>query len=407
LTKFAGKAKITEKRHRGKSMFSLNPSDKLMGSASITNKISFIISAFDGTSFSVSKDGLLSDSVNSILFTATKSLSIISILLTNTHTEPVLLSLQYEASLSSDPRYLIPKNLSLGPGSSIFFDGQKISVLDINGGILMSALVSEVNYSSGWSTGIGIAPSQAALYNVMPQTIMTAKGDILFASAANVTARLAIGSAGQKLKVHPTNGLPIWQDENASVISEEAYNADWSPVSGIAPSKAALFPSMPQTIMTEKGDILFASAANVLARLAIGTAGQKLSVNSAGDAPLWGVWHKIKSATRDNTAASGDVAYTGVGFKPLYCFALSSVIGSACSSVGTADVGVNCGSLAFYGSGVYTYSTITTNLIHSLTSTGNIQSCILKSYDADGFTLTWTKTGYPTGTSTFAIMCIG
>ena len=44
----------------------------------------------------------------------------------------------------------------------------------------------------------------------------------------------------------------------------------------------------PDMILTTQGDILYASAANTVARLAKGTAGQVLKMNSGASAPEWG-----------------------------------------------------------------------------------------------------------------------
>lgn len=38
-------------------------------------------------------------------------------------------------------------------------------------------------------------------------------------------------------------------------------------------------------------------------------------------------------------------------------------------------------------------------------ASGATQDAIVKSYDAGGFTLTWTKTGLPTGTGNLIFLC--
>ncbi|MHB8110489.1 MAG: hypothetical protein ACYDHW_10715, partial [Syntrophorhabdaceae bacterium] len=63
------------------------------------------------------------------------------------------------------------------------------------------------------------------------------------------------------------------------------------------------------------GDMYY-RAGGVLARLAKGAANLKMFMNAAGTAPEWATEFKIITATRDLTAGAGDVAYTGVGFKP-------------------------------------------------------------------------------------------
>lgn len=86
---------------------------------------------------------------------------------------------------------------------------------------------------------------------IQPSTLTTT-GDILYASSAQVAARLAIGSANQALGV--SGGIPAYQ----------------------ASSKSTL---------TTTGDIIYASAANTPARLGIGSTGQLLTV--ASGIPSW------------------------------------------------------------------------------------------------------------------------
>jgi hypothetical protein len=88
---------------------------------------------------------------------------------------------------------------------------------------------------------------------LQPSTLTTT-GDILYASSAQVAARLGIGSTNQVLGV--TSGVPAYQ----------------------ASSKSTL---------TTTGDILYASAANTPARLAAGTSGYVLTSGGASTAPSW------------------------------------------------------------------------------------------------------------------------
>ena len=86
---------------------------------------------------------------------------------------------------------------------------------------------------------------------IQPSTLTTT-GDILYASSAQVAARLGIGSTNQALGV--TGGVPAYQ----------------------ASSKSTL---------TTTGDIIYASAANTPARLGIGSSAQVLTV--ASGIPSW------------------------------------------------------------------------------------------------------------------------
>jgi hypothetical protein len=118
---------------------------------------------------------------------------------------------------------------------------------------------------------------------------------------------------------------------------------------------------------------------------------------------------KIGSFTRDMTAVSGDVSYTGVGFKPVSIIFIG--VPAASGSVLGASVGfdtvTNRGGIGENSLGIW----------YSLGYSGGLQSIILeqtagkgmeavvKSFDADGFTLTWLKVGASdAGTATIYYM---
>jgi len=144
---------------------------------------------------------------------------------------------------------------------------------------------------------------------------------------------------------------------------------------------------------TAEGDTIYRGA-STWDRLAKGSANQKKFMNAAGTAPEWASGLKIGTFTRSMTAAGGDVSITGVGFKPsvvilLSCLALTSM------SIGFDDA-TNHHCILNYASGNNQY--YTTKSIMLRYSIGNYQSSLLKSLDSDGFTITWAKTGSPTGT---------
>ncbi len=101
----------------------------------------------------------------------------------------------------------------------------------------------------------------------------------------------------------------------------------------------------------------------------------------------------IRQYTRDNTAVDGDVSYTGIGFSPDVMFVMAflpntsgmslvHVMGSVVRDVVDVSGG---GSPSVYSAGGY--------FVYITTAAGKAMSAVLKSVDADGFTLTWTKTG--------------
>jgi hypothetical protein len=115
---------------------------------------------------------------------------------------------------------------------------------------------------------------------------------------------------------------------------------------------------------------------------------------------------KTITGSRDLTAAGAptDVSYTGVGFQPTSIIAMCTVNGGT-----TGYFTITVADSAKATNGLYRFATTDlsyqNNLIYVGTASGTNQYATLKSYDADGFTLTWTKTGSPTGTLTMVFLC--
>jgi hypothetical protein len=58
------------------------------------------------------------------------------------------------------------------------------------------------------------------------------------------------------------------------------------------------------------------------------------------------------------------------------------------------------------GSGSYYLQSGFSAIWRTALSGGNYQTCKVTSFDSDGFTVTWTKTGSPTGTATVTYTAI-
>lgn len=116
---------------------------------------------------------------------------------------------------------------------------------------------------------------------------------------------------------------------------------------------------------------------------------------------------KVISSTRNLTTATGDVAYTGVGFTPTSIIVFSAL--SDAMSVGVADSAKTGGGLSHKAATAY-YSMVGAGyganvLISCDQGANNYHTASVKSYDADGFTLTWTKVNSPTGTLELVFLC--
>lgn len=93
--------------------------------------------------------------------------------------------------------------------------------------------------------GLGTMATEAA-NNYIAKSIGTAKGDIIYWSAANTPARLNIGSVGQVLKVS-SNGIPVWSNESIIGVkgnAEDNYrtgNVNITPANILGSSSTAKF----------------------------------------------------------------------------------------------------------------------------------------------------------------------
>jgi hypothetical protein len=108
-------------------------------------------------------------------------------------------------------------------------------------------------------------------------------GDMLYATAADTLTDLAIGTAGQFLVTNAGATAPEWASR-PTLVSLEGLSL-------------------------VAGDVLYATAADTLARLAKGTAGQALVMNSGATAPEWG---GTTQGTLDTTTGGTSIDFTGI-----------------------------------------------------------------------------------------------
>lgn len=118
---------------------------------------------------------------------------------------------------------------------------------------------------------------------------------------------------------------------------------------------------------------------------------------------------KAIGATKNLADASAAQSFTGCGFMPTAVIVIASVNSTDRGSWSVATkVGSNVvkgmstpnGSTAFFAS-------VGSNIIFIQDDAGaNSQSASLTSFDADGITIAWTKTGAPSGNIDIGIMCI-
>ena len=113
----------------------------------------------------------------------------------------------------------------------------------------------------------------------------TTLGDIAYrSSTSNTNTRLPIGSNGQILGV--SAGVPAWINNDQGDITAVQAGVGISVASGTGP--IPVITNSSTDLITTAGDLLYGTAADTVARLGIGTAGQVLKVNSGATAPEWG-----------------------------------------------------------------------------------------------------------------------
>lgn len=113
---------------------------------------------------------------------------------------------------------------------------------------------------------------------------------------------------------------------------------------------------------------------------------------------------KMVTFNRDCATASGDVAITGVGFTPSAIIFIGAITNSTVWSNGFTDENGAEYSIQGIFNGNVQVSSVFCIRIYPAASA--YQEAVLKTFDADGFTLTWTKNNSPTGIGTIYALCL-
>ena len=121
------------------------------------------------------------------------------------------------------------------------------------------------------------------------------------------------GTSGQVLSKNSNTDLDYtWVTPNVGDITEVQAGVGISVASGTGP--IPIITNSSTDLITTAGDLLYGTAADTVARLGIGTAGQVLQVNSGATAPEWqtvssGALTKI---SRQSVSAASSVDFDGV-----------------------------------------------------------------------------------------------
>ncbi len=176
--------------------------------------------------------------------------------------------------------------------------GSTGQVLKVSGGLPVWSNETDTTYTAqsplslvGTEFQVGIIPTNKGGTGISGG--YTA-GDILYTPSigSNDLTKLNIGSTGQVLKV--SGGLPVWGDDTDTVYTVT------TPITLTNSTEIGLT-TVPynlggtgQTSYTQ-GDLLYASADNVLAKLAKGSSGDILRMNGTGTIPEWRTMYSATS----------------------------------------------------------------------------------------------------------------
>ena len=137
-----------------------------------------------------------------------------------------------------------------------------------------------------FATGDVLTAAQVNTY-LNEQTVM-----VFASSAARTSALTAVLAEGMVSYLQDTNAVEVYNGtawvgvSGAGDVTEVQAGVGISVASGTGP--IPVITNSSTDLITTAGDILYGTAADTVARLGIGTAGQVLKVNSGATAPEWG-----------------------------------------------------------------------------------------------------------------------
>ncbi len=115
---------------------------------------------------------------------------------------------------------------------------------------------------------------------------------------------------------------------------------------------------------------------------------------------------KVGSFTRDTATANGTQAVTGVGFLPKAVIFLAGQTGTSKVSVGFDDLTTGASVFQNIPGGVSFFNTQSGFSISVTDTAGTSYDGEVSVFGADGFTVTWTRSGAPTGTITIFYLAL-
>ena len=167
-------------------------------------------------------------------------------------------------------------------------------------------------------------------------------------------------------------------------------------IGGTTPA-AGSFTSLKVALGSDADGDIYYRASSTLARLAKGSANMKLFMNAAASAPEWESGFKVGSFQRNSATATGTENITTAGFKPSAVIFLTWISGTDIA----ASIGVDDGSTAL---GLYVYTAsptlwngTTKSIVYADDAASKVYTGEVSAWLSNGFTVSWIKTGLPTG----------
>ena len=206
--------------------------------------------------------------------------------------------------------------ISLG-GTATFSAGDGLDVSESSGTITFTTDLKSngglVIESTELAVDLGASSITGTLDETDGGTGLTSytTGDVIYASGANTLAKLAIGSAGQVLKVS-SGGIVEWAADTSNSYTAgdgldlsggNEFSVDLKSNGGLVIESTELAIDLSASSITgtldtadggtglssfTAGDLIYFASGTSFTKLGIGSAGEALKVNSGGTAPEWG-----------------------------------------------------------------------------------------------------------------------
>jgi hypothetical protein len=221
---------------------------------------------------------------------------------------------------------------------------------------------------------------------------------------SNSSLSKSIAAVDQKVSISAGSEPKVLDDHNLGPTKSPTFVGET--LTGLTASLPVFSGASKELVSKSVVNTQTALGITALGLLANGAANYKTFMNAAGNAPEWASGIKVVTLTRAMDAATGSVSTTGVGFKPSLIIFISGVDSnySGIAAIGVSDGSThrNISNTKFNAAGDWMSQGYAIGLLEAV---GKNQTCTC-TLDADGFTLSWTRTGATAAANvTIAAIC--